>query len=143
MSYVEVSYKFGAVLNKKIPAGILMNALGHMTAGLAANYPELKEMRFDNYMDADGNSHPYISDNPFIILEATNSNQIRKLRIALSADNIRYVDFTSTMTQGTYQEQQERTHQTSETDLEYYGVVIFGKIEKLNHHTRKFSLWKG
>lgn len=31
-----LTHKFVAVLNKKIPAPNLMNALGHMTAGLVA-----------------------------------------------------------------------------------------------------------
>lgn len=68
MDYVPTTHKFVAVLNKKVPVGNLMNALGHITAGFAASYPNQAEMRFDNYADADGNAHPNISDNPFIVL---------------------------------------------------------------------------
>jgi hypothetical protein len=142
MAYRPVTHKFVAVLNKKIPVGNLMNALGHSTAGLASSYPDLAAMRFDNYADADGNDHPHISDNPFIILQADNSNQIRTLRQAAQVAGIHLVDFTSTMTEGTYAEQQERTKATSEAELEYYGIVLFGEIEKLNTVTKKFSLWR-
>jgi hypothetical protein len=142
MNYVPVTHKFVAVLNKKIPVGNLMNALCHITAGLASSYPRPQEMRFDNYTDADHNPHANISDNPFIILQADNSNKIRTLRQALIGAAVHFVDFTSTMTEGTYAEQQERTKTTPEAELEYYSIVMFGEIEKLNQLTKKFSLWR-
>lgn len=143
VQYIPTTHKFVAVLNKKVPIGNLMNALGHMTAGMAASYPNVSEMRFDNYVDKDGNAHPNISDNPFIVLQADNSNQIRTLRTALREAGVHCTDFTSTMTVGTYAEQQERTAQTPEAELEYWGVAMFGEIDKLNALTKKFSLWRG
>lgn len=142
MSYIPVTHKFVAILNKKIPTGNLMNALGHITAGFAASYPDQALLRFDSYADADGNDHPHVSDNPFIILQADNSNKIRSFREALKEANIPFVDFTSTMTEDTCAEQQERTKQTPEAELEYYGIVTFGEIDQLNALTRKFSLWR-
>ncbi|MBI2074688.1 MAG: DUF2000 domain-containing protein [Candidatus Levybacteria bacterium] len=138
----ELTHKFVAVLNKKIPIGNLMNALGHMAAGLAGSYPNKEEMRFDSYFDKDGGDHNSISDNPFIILSADNSNQIRNLRNQLINSGIHFVDFTSTMTVGTYKEQQEKTKQTPELELEYYGICFFGLKEVLNGLTKKFSLWR-
>lgn len=142
MEYIPTTHKFVAILNKKVPIGNLMNALGHITAGFAASYPDPKAMRFDNYEDADGNTHTNISDNPFIILQADNSNKIRTLRQALLDANLHFVDFTSTMTVGNYAEQQERTKATPEAELEYWGIVTFGEIEKINTLTKKFSLWR-
>src|SRR3989338_7832362 len=101
----ELENKFVAVLNKKIPIGSLMNALGHMAAGLVGSYPNLPEMRFDSYFDKNGGNHKSISDHPFIILSADNSNQLRNLRQELIGAGIQFVDFTSTMTVGTYMEQ--------------------------------------
>src|SRR3989339_2144740 len=135
-------HKFVAVLNKKIPINLLMNALGHMAAGLSASYPNFPEMRFDSYIDKDGGDHKSISDNPFIILAADNSNKIRVLRNFLIEKNIHFVDFTSTMTVGTYVEQQQRTKETPEAELEYYGICLFGEISQVNELTRKFSLWR-
>ncbi len=138
----QITHKFVAVLNKKIPVHLLMNALGHMAAGLSASYEEIPLMRFDSYFDKDGNDHKSISDNPFIILQADNSNQIRTIRGSLLENNIHFVDFTSTMTIGTYLEQQQRTKETPELELEYYGICFFGEIDRLNELTRKFSLWR-
>lgn len=142
MTYTPVTHKFAAVLNKKIEIGKLMNALGHMSAGLVGSYMDLKDMRFDSYIDKDNNTHKSISDNPFIILQADNSNKIRTLRNELISNNIHFVDFTGTMTVGTYAEQQERTKNTAELDLDYWGICLFGEIEKVNALTKKFSLWK-
>lgn len=137
-----LTHKFVAILNKKIPVNLLMNALGHMAAGLSASYPNIPEMRFDSYIDKDGGNHKSISDNPFIILEADNSNKIRTLRNALIEKGIHFVDFTSTMTVGTYLEQQQRTKETPELELEYYGLCLFGEINQVSELTRKFSLWR-
>lgn len=138
----DLTHKFVAVLNKRIPTGILINALGHMAAGLAGSYPNLPEMRFDNYLDKDGGKHQSISDNPFIILQVDNSNQIRTLRNQVLEQGVHFTDFTSTMTVGTYKEQQERTKNTSEADFEYYGICLFGPVEKVNSLTRKFSIYR-
>lgn len=142
MENVDVTHKFVAVLNEKIPVGSLMNALGHMAAGLSAIYPNIAEMRFDSYFDQNGGEHKGISDNPFIILAAENSNQIRKLRESLIETKIHFNDFTSTMTVGTYSEQKERTRSTPEASLEYYGICMFGPIPVVNSLTKKFSLWR-
>jgi hypothetical protein len=138
----NTTHKFVAVLNKKIEVGKLMNALGHMTAGFVGKYLDSEQMRFDSYIDADGNDHKSISDNPFIILAADNSNKIRTLRNDLIQNGINFVDFTSTMTVGGHLEQKERTKQTKEEDLEYYGICFFGEKDKLSELTRKFSLWR-
>jgi len=119
-----------------------MNALAHATAGLAAKYPNIDEMRFDAYVDKNGGSHANISDNPFIILRADNSNKLRTLRNALIDADVSFTDFTDTMTVGTYTEQQERTRNTPEADLEYYAVCMFGEANKLSEITKKFSLWR-
>jgi len=137
-----LTHKFVAILNKKIPVPNLMNALGHMAAGLSASYPNILEMRFDSYIDKDEGNHKSISDNPFIILSADNSNKIRTLRNILIEKGIHFVDFTSTMTVGTYVEQQQRTKETPELELEYYGLCLFGEINQVNELTRKFSLWR-
>ncbi|OGY17305.1 MAG: hypothetical protein A2784_01455 [Candidatus Chisholmbacteria bacterium RIFCSPHIGHO2_01_FULL_48_12] len=134
--------KFVAVLNKKVLVGSLMNALAHMAAGLSASYGNIPEMRFDTYIDKDGGEHKSISDHPFIILRADNSNQIRSLRQELIASNVHFVDFTSTMTVGTYVEQKQRTSETPEAELEYYGICMFGNKGVVSELTRKFSLWR-
>lgn len=134
------SNKLVAVMNEKIEPGIIMNALAHMCIGFGAQINK-DPLRLTNYMDADGGCHPNISEMPFMILKA-NSNKIRALRQAAIESGIQFVDFTDTMTIGTYLEQIERTKQTKEEALVYYGIVLFGDWQKVSELTRKFSLWK-
>ena len=133
--------RFVAVLNKKIEPAKLMNALGHITAGLVGGSENVDEMCFLQYKDKDGGKHPNISHYPFIVLKADNSNKIRKVRSECITKGIPFSDFTSTMTIGTSQEQQDNTRETSEEELEYYGIVLFGSTEELREFTGKFSLY--
>jgi hypothetical protein len=137
----ENSKKFVAVLNNKVEVGKLMNALGHMAAGLAGGFGQGDNMNFLQYIDKDGGVHPKISHFPFIILKAENSNQIRKIRNEALQRNILFTDFTSTMTVGTSADQIERTKNTPEAELEYWGVCMFGDASELKEFTGKFSLF--
>jgi hypothetical protein len=134
--------RFVAVLNKKIEAGRIMNALAHMAVGFGNLYPDKDELLFASYYDKDGNDHPSISDHPFIVLAADNSNQIRTLRNKLIEKKTLFNDFTSAMVEGTAEEQRERNRQTPELELEYYGICFFGEEEDLRDATKRFSLWK-
>ena len=134
------SNKLVAVMNEKIEPGIIMNALAHMCIGFGSEIGK-EPLRLTNYIDADGGSHPSISEMPFMILKA-NSNKIRGLRQAAFDAGIQFVDFTHTMTVGSYVEQIERTKQTKEEELIYYGIVLFGAWDQVSELTRKFSLWK-
>jgi hypothetical protein len=141
MEYTPTTHRFIAVINKKVELGRALNALGHMTAGLIAQYPELDALRFKDYVDKDGTIHPSISDNPFIVLKADNSNKLRTLRNELIARGIKLTDFTDTMIEGTYADQHERTNQTAELELEYFGVLFFADNDTARELTKKFSLY--
>jgi len=127
-------------MNGKIDHGVIMNALAHMCIGFGSHIGE-EPLRLTDYRDADGNSHPHISEMPFIILKA-NSNKIRALKQAAVEARIQHVDFTDTMTTGGFEAQLERTKQTKEEELIYYGIVLFGDWDKVSELTKKFSLWK-
>jgi hypothetical protein len=137
------THKFTAILSKKVDAGKIMNALAHMSAGIVANNPDkIPDMGFGDYIDKDNSVHPSLSKNSYVILRADNSNQIRAVRNAAIEKDVAFVDFTNTMQEGTYLEQIERTKETPEAELEYYGICLFGPIEEVNELTRKFSLWR-
>lgn len=138
----EKTKRFVAILNKKIEVGRLMNALGHMTAGLAGGYGKGSEMYFLQYEDKNGGLHPNISHFPFIILKADNSNQIRNVRIDAIKNNVILTDFTSTMTIGTSKQQVDKTLETPEAELEYFGICLFGDTDVLREITKKFSLFQ-
>jgi len=137
----ENSKRFIAILNKKIETGKLMNALGHMTAGVAGGSNSSQEMCFLQYEDKNGGIHPNISHFPFIVLKADNSNKIRKVRNEAMQRGIPFSDFTSTMTMGTSEEQISATKNSMEEELEYYGICLFGDTDILREFTKNFSLF--
>jgi hypothetical protein len=140
MSEEKFKNKLVAVLNKSIETGKAMNALAHLCIGLGSIIGK-EELRLTDYKDADGGSHPFISELPFIVL-SENSNKIRKLRNEAITHQLIFNDFTDTMTVGTYQEQIERTVQVKDENLVYYGIVLFGDWDKVTELTKKFSLWR-
>lgn len=141
-TYQSTGYRFIAVLNKKYETGRLLNVLGHITAGLISLHKDdLKTLDFTTYVDADGNKHKAISDNPFIVLKADNGNKLRALRTQLLEKNIAFTDFTNTMINGSAQQQHEGTLQTKEADLDYLGVCFFADNETARELTKKFSLF--
>jgi hypothetical protein len=137
---VTFTHKLVAVLNEKVEPGVAMNAVAHMCIGFGANIGK-EPLRLTDYRDADGTSHPHISEMPFMILKA-NSNKIRTLRREAKERGIQFVNFTDTMTIGSYLEQIERTKGTPEEGLVYYGIVLFGPWDAVSELTRKFSLYK-
>jgi hypothetical protein len=142
MDYKPTTNQFVCVLCKKIPAGRALNALGHMTAGLIAQYEDTTDLRFQTYVDKDGTDHPSISDNPFIVLSAKNGNQIRTLRNALIEKGIKFTDFTDTMIEGTYADQHNRTAETPEEELDYFGICFFMNSAESRELTKRFSLYQ-
>lgn len=139
----EKSCKFAVVLNEKAETGRLMNALGHAMAGLSATAADLQDrMTFLRYEDAHGGIHPAISHFGVIVLKAKNGNQLRTLRHAAIDQGVMYNDFTTTMTVGTSEEQWTTTKHTSEEELEYLCVALFGRSEQLDPLTKKFSLFR-
>ncbi|MDD3647261.1 MAG: DUF2000 domain-containing protein [Candidatus Dojkabacteria bacterium] len=135
------THRFVCVLNKKIELGRALNALGHLAVGLHSLYDVTSQFRFQTYIDADGTEHNGISDNPFIVLKAKNSNKLRELRIILKDKGIPFTDYTNTMVEGTYLDQHKQTQGTKEADLEYFGICFIAEHEVAKELTKKFSLY--
>ena len=112
-----------------------------MTAGLAGGNNLTEDMCLLQYEDKNGGKHPNISHFPFIVLKADNSNKIRRVRNEAMARGIPFTDFTSTMINGTSEEQVNATKNINEEDLEYYGICLFGDTEILREFTKNFSLF--
>ena len=141
-TYQSTGFRFVALLNKKYDTGRLMNILAHLTVGLIKQHSQnLDKLNISNYLDADGTIHPELSDHPFIILKADNSNQIRQLRNKLIESQIYFTDFTNTMIQKSAQEQREVTSQTKEIDFDYLGVCFFADNQTAKVLAGKFSIF--
>ncbi len=133
--------KFITVISKKIPVGNAINVASHLMAGLIATAPaSVKDaLAVINY--GNEHHHHFASKWPHIILKAKNSNKIATLVETAQEQGLHFVTFTSTMIEGSWQEQLERTQKTADEDMEYYGVSVFVEDNQLDQHTSKFSLY--
>ena len=136
-------HKFVVLLSKKLAPGVALNASAHMVAALMhkAGPAEKEQMQFMDYFDASGDVHP-VSGLSLIVLRADNSNKIRNARLRAIEEDILHVDFTESMTGGTYVEQMQRTSCMQESELDYYGLCLFGRRDRIDSITSKFSLWR-
>lgn len=138
--------KIVLVINKKLEPGVTLNTAAHLGVGIyglaTALHPDAaRAVNFQNYADADGNEHGFVSALPLIVLRAT-GGEIRKCRRAFDEMGVPFVSYHNAMIGGTYVEQVERASKTPESDLEYFGVIAIGPKEQLDVVTRKLSLWK-
>lgn len=135
-------YKMVALINKNLEPGVALNAIGHIALGLGARLAATQQAcHFLDFSDADGGKHPSVSGLPLIVLRGTSGN-IRSLRFEVTSRGMLCVDFVNTMTGGSWEEELSRTKETSEADLDYYGILIYGPNEELSPLTRKFSLYR-
>ncbi|MGH8477467.1 MAG: DUF2000 domain-containing protein [Methylococcales bacterium] len=141
--YADNHKKFVAVLNRKHPASILMNALGHMTAGLiACSTDPAKEYNFLDYNNADAGLQAKISHYPYIVLTANNSNQIRTTLAKAAELGLQHNAFVTAMLGQSAQQQIKQTRDAKPDELDYVALVLFGDADRIDALTRRFSLYK-
>lgn len=133
--------KLVAVINKQIDPGVAMNALAHLSLGFGASQTA-EDVNLMDFFDAAGTCYPNISKMPYIILQSKNSNQLLTLLKNAQEKGIQYTVFTNTMTQGTWEDQDLKTKQTKQDQLQFYGIVLFGPKDIVTDLTKKFSLWR-
>lgn len=135
-----MSKKFIAVLNKAADPARLVNALGHISVGLAGNTNQFEKMEFIEYKDNKGGIYPNISRCPFIVLKG-NENKIKQFREALIEIELPYSCFLDTMIEGGSDVQVENTLKKTPEELSVLAIVTFGERDILDPLTKKFSIW--
>ena len=140
--YLNNHRKFVAVLNRRHPLPVQLNALAHLAAGLAETLPDGAA----NYLDYPcpaGDFTSTISEYPFIVATAKSSSQVRALAEAAARGDLALNAFTTTMLGTSSDAQRLATEKAAPDDLDYVAVVLFGEAADLDPLTRKFSLFKG
>ena len=136
--------KYVAIVNKKIEAPKLMNAIAHTALGFALKYPEEHQnIPFSQFMAEGGAKASFLTDHPFIILSSKNSSQLHKAHSEAMAKGIMYSAFFEPMsTHLSIEAQQKVVQEASLADLEYFALILYGSKDELDGITKKFSLYK-
>ena len=129
------------VINRDIEPWQVLNVASHIAAylGNKMNDP------FDTgkfFVTKDGKEHPRNSQYPIVIFSAK-SAEFKKFIEPVRASCLRYVGFSREMIETTNdREIEELFAKKLDSDVEYYGIGIFGENEKVKPLVKKFSLWK-
>lgn len=142
MGYSNNARKYVAVLNGKFKdqVGMLMNALGHTTAGLVFDQPA--GQNFQKYVNERAEISSSISEFPFNVLKSKNGNQLRTLHEALVHAGVQHNVFVKQMIGSSALEQITSTRDALVEDLEFVAVAAFAEAEVLEPMTKKFSLYR-
>ena len=132
--------KFVAVINKDLEKSVAMNILGHMSVAMG-NYAE-DYLGVDNFEDSSGETHNAMPRHPFIILKASieEINNIYKnaknseLTVVSAPEEV-YTTYTDEEFVG-------QVSQKSAEEIQYYGICLYGDVEKVNEFTGGLSLYK-
>lgn len=139
---MEKDNKFVVVLNRSYELPQLVSGIGHVTAGLVASLSkDLDELSFVEYQTADGETYPWISDWPFIILKAR-GGQLQTLRETLKFRQLPHSTYLDTMLTGGSAHQQKITRERNASEVAVLAVATFGDRTTIDELTKKFSLWR-
>lgn len=141
MAYENNSKQTTIILNEKISMTSLLNAIGHISLGLATQIGS-EALNILAYPFKDTLKDSCISEYPVIILKSNNSSQLAKLRQSLEAldSPMTYNCFTAEMIGASAQAQISANLNAEQP--EFLAIAIFGETEILKPLTKKFSLYK-
>jgi hypothetical protein len=141
MAYENNGKKFVAVINRRHPLPVILNALAHAAFGMSGKGPDI-----GNLLDYRNDATDFLAkvdESPFIILEAKNSSQLQfLLSVAMKTSNVSYNVFTTSMIGGSAQAQLAATQAATGEGLDFVAVTLFGPREVVEPLTKRFSLFR-
>jgi lysyl-tRNA synthetase class 2 len=136
------AYKMVVILNKQIETGRAMNAAAHAVSGFVGTLQNLEQLDYLEYRDKTGEFDAVISHHPTIILQASDAKDLLKAYRKVNAAHLPNNAFIETMTIGSSYEELDILKEKTTDELDFWGVVFFGKTEDLTKITKDFQLWK-
>jgi hypothetical protein len=116
--------KLYIIVNRNLDASLLMNATGHLAAGIMQ---KAEDGVFQNYSNDSSGLRAYLSHYTVVILQAKNSNQLSTAAQKCRDAGLTYNFFTTTF--------------ASPDALEFVAIAIYGDTEILKPITKKFSVY--
>jgi len=138
----EQEVKCVMVVDENLPLGLIVNTAAVLGVTLGKHYPDMVGA---DVFDKTGKCHIGITELPIPILKG-DSSLIKELRERLydpELSDLTVVDFTDTAQScNTYDIYTEKISGVSETDLNYYGIAIFGNKKQVNKLTGSIALFR-
>lgn len=131
--------KLSIILNRQVETAVLMNAIGHLAAGIMR---KVEDDVFHDYPNDETGLCAYLSHYPVVILQAKNSNQLRTALEKCREAGLTYNFFTTTMLGQSTAQQIQDTKSSPAESLEFIAIALYGDTEALIPITKKFSVYK-
>lgn len=131
--------KLYIIVNRNMDTPLLMNATGHLSAGIMQ---KAEDKLFHDYPNNDSGLTAWLSHYPVVILQAKNSNQLRTALEKCKAANLTYNFFTTTMLGQSTEQQIQETKVAAIDALEFVAIAVYGDTEAVQPITKKFSIYK-
>lgn len=138
----RMAYQLAVILNKNVEAGRAINAATHAVSGFIGTLNKPGQLNYLEYRDKTGELDVVISHHPTIVLQATDSKELLKAYRKAQTEHLPVNAFIETMTIGSSQEEIALLNTKTIDELEFWGVVVFGKTEEVQKVTKSFQLWK-
>ena len=128
------------IINEQLPLGLIANT----SAVLALSIGEkIRGIIGEDVIDKDGQIHRGITKVPIPLLKGDNGS-IRSIREKLledGSDEIFFVDFCDVAQKcKNYDEYKTKLQKSSEEQLSYLGIAIYGPTKKINRLTGNIGL---
>jgi Protein of unknown function (DUF2000) len=132
--------KVVVAVNKKLEPGRALNAAAHALLGLSSE-GESDRGRFQivDY-ETSGESGFLASKLPLIVLRGSGGH-LRRLRAELLEAGLPAVGFHSAMTEGSWEEQVQRSAAQPLDQLELYAIASIGERQLVDPLTKRLSLY--
>jgi hypothetical protein len=136
----QTDAKVVVAVNKKLEPGRALNAAAHALLGLSSEQEADRDpFQIVDYETADAGGF-LASKLPLIVLRGS-GGQLRRLRAELIEAGLPASGFHSAMTEGSWEEQVERSASQPLAELDLYAVASIGDRELIDPLTKRLSLY--
>ncbi len=137
----EGDYQLAVVLNKSVETPRLLNAATHAVSGFIGTLPSPEKLNYLQYRDKTGEFDAVISHHPTIVLRANGSKELLKTYRKALAGHLPVNAFIETFTLGPSLKELEIVKDKDVDELDFWGVVVFGKADDVKKVTKDLQLF--
>lgn len=133
--------RYSIALNRQLDTGTQLNALGHVSVGLAHLAPSSAQaMR--PFQDAEQRAVGLMSDHPLIVLEGANSRKLQAAYLGALEEGLICNAFVLDMKDGAPIDQEAIVRTKTPETLIFVAIGCWGECDALRGVMKRFSLYR-
>lgn len=133
--------RYSIALNRQLDIGTQLNALGHVSVGLAHLAP-MGEQAMRPFHDAEQRAVGLMSDHPLIVLEGANSGKLQSAYLQALFQGLTCNAFVLDMKDGEPIDQEAIVRNKTPDTLVFVAIGCWGEADALRGVMKRFSLYR-